>query len=93
MLRWGYIVKASSNGKGFVWFIVILGAVSGSIIGDIIGSNITWLSLLKDSYSIGTQTPFVLDLKVLVLTLGLNFKINIMSIIGTIMAIILYKRY
>jgi len=93
MLRWGYIVKVSSNGKGFMWFIVILGAVSGSIIGDIIGSNIAWLSLLKDSYSIGTQTPFVLDLKVLVLTLGLNFKINIMSIIGTIMAIILYKRY
>jgi len=86
-------VKASSNGKGFVWFIIILGAVGGSIIGDIIGSNIAWLSLLKDSYSIGTQTPFVLDLKVLVLTLGLNFKINIMSIIGTIMAIILYKRY
>ena len=86
-------MKASSNGKGFVWFIIILGAVGGSIIGDIIGSNIAWLSLLKDSYSIGTQTPFVLDLKVLVLTLGLNFKINIMSIIGTIMAIILYKRY
>jgi len=93
MLRWGYIVKASSNGKGFVWFIIILGAVGGSIIGDIIGSNITWLSLLKDSYSIGTPAPFVFDLKVFVLTLGLNFKINIMSIIGTIMAIILYKRY
>ena len=86
-------MKASSNGKGFVWFIIILGAVGGSIIGDIIGSNIAWLSLLKDSYSIGTPAPFVFDLKVFVLTLGLNFKINIMSIIGTIMAIILYKRY
>lgn len=86
-------MKVSSNGKGFMWFIVILGAVGGSIIGDIIGSNITWLSFLKDSYSIGTPAPFVLDFKVFVLTLGLNFKINIMSIIGTIMAIILYKRY
>ncbi|MBP1744299.1 MAG: hypothetical protein H6Q58_1277 [Firmicutes bacterium] len=86
-------MKVSSNGKGFMWFIIILGAVSGSIIGDIVGNNVSWLSFLKASYSIGTQAPLVLDLKVLVLTLGLNFKINIMSIIGTIMAIILYKRY
>jgi hypothetical protein len=86
-------VKVSSNGKGFMWFIIILGAVSGSIIGDIAGSNISWLSFLKASYSIGTQSPLVLDLKVMVLALGLNFKINIMSIIGTVMAIILYKRY
>lgn len=86
-------MKVSANGKGFMWFIIILGAISGSIIGDIVGSSISWLSLLKASYSIGTQAPLTLDLKVLVLALGLNFKINIMSIIGTITAIILYKRY
>jgi hypothetical protein len=93
MLRWGYIVKVSANGKGFMWFIIILGAVSGSIIGEIAGNSISWLSVLKASYSIGTQAPLVLDLKVLVLTLGLNLKINIMAIIGTVLAIILYKRY
>lgn len=93
MLRWGYNVKGISKGAGFKWFVIILGAVSGSIIGDILGSNISQLSFLKAAYSIGTAEPLIVNLKIFVLTLGLNFNINIMTIIGTIVAIILYRRY
>jgi len=86
-------VKNISGSKGFMWFIIILGAISGSILGEILGNNISQLALLKAAYTIGTTAPLVLDLKVLVLTFGLQFHINIMTIIGTILAIIIYRRY
>ena len=93
MLRWGYNVKGMVKAGGFRWFVIILGAVSGSILGDILGNNISQLSFLKAAYSIGTAAPLIVNLKIFVLTLGFNFNINIMTIIGTIMAIMLYRRY
>ncbi len=86
-------MKGIAKNRGFMWFVIILGAVSGSILGEILGTSFQSMSFLKSAYSIGTYSPLVLNLKVLVLTLGLNFNINIMTIIGTIMAIILYKKY
>lgn len=86
-------MKGIVKNRGFMWFVVILGAVSGSILGDILGSSFHSVDFLKSAYSIGTTTPFILNLKIFVLTLGLNFNINIMTIIGTIVAIILYRRY
>ncbi|MGE5629069.1 MAG: DUF4321 domain-containing protein [Solirubrobacterales bacterium] len=86
-------MKGIGKNQGFKWFLIVLGAVSGSILGDILGSNFSSLYFLKAAYSIGTSAPVILNLKVFVFTLGLNFNINIMTIIGTIVAIILYRRY
>lgn len=86
-------MRGVEKGISFLWFIIFLGAVCGSLIGDILGTNLGILKFFKDSYAIGTSTPIVLNLKVMVLTLGLNFNINIMTIIGVIVAIILYRRY
>lgn len=86
-------MKGAEKGIGFLWFIIFLGAVCGSFVGDILGNNLTFISFLKDSYAIGTSTPIMLNLKVMVITLGLNFNINIMTIIGIIMSIILYRRF
>ncbi|WPC42880.1 DUF4321 domain-containing protein [Clostridium sp. JS66] len=86
-------MRGAEKGIGFLWFIIFLGAVCGSLIGDILGNNLSFLSFLKNSYAIGTSTPISLNLKVMIVTLGLNFNINVMTIIGIIMAIILYKRH
>lgn len=86
-------VSGAEKSVSFLWFIIFLGAVLGSFIGDILGDKLTILSFFKNSYAIGTPTPIVLNLKIMVLTLGLNFNINIMTIIGIIMAIILYRRH
>lgn len=86
-------VRGAEKSISFLWFVIFLGAVCGSLIGDILGDSLSILSFLKNSYSVGMSTPIVLNLKVMVLTLGLNFNINIMTIIGVIMAIILYRRY
>lgn len=85
-------MRGAEKSIGFLWFIIFLGAVCGSLAGDILGNNLSSLSFLKNSYAIGMSTPVVLNLKVMDITLGLNFNINIMTIIGIILAIILYRR-
>lgn len=77
---------------GFFIFLILLGAISGKLIGDIVGNSVKWLSCLKVTYAIGTAAPINLDLKVLAITFGINFNLNIMSIFGVVLAIILYKR-
>ena len=85
-------MKNGEKHRGFFIFIILLSAIGGKFIGDIAGNSIKGLSFLKTSFAIGTTTPINLDLKVLAITFGINFNLNIMSIIGVILAIILYKR-
>ena len=84
--------SAERKNKYFIFFILI-GAISGSFIGGLLGDNINALKFLKNTYTIGTSTPMLIDFKVLAVTFGINFNINIMSIIGIILAIILYRKY
>lgn len=87
-------MRSSANGKkSLLWFFILVGAISGSLLGDMIGNNVEKLHFLNNSCSIGTANPFTLNLKVMTITLGVNLKVNIMTIIGVILAIILYKRY
>ncbi|MCI1945812.1 DUF4321 domain-containing protein [Clostridium luticellarii] len=86
-------MKGAEKRKGFLWLFIFLGAILGSVLGDAIGNNFSFLSLFKDSYSVGMTEPVVLNLKVMTATFGVNFKVNIMTIIGIIMAIILYRKY
>lgn len=77
----------------FFVFIVFLGAITGSLIGDIVGKSVKSLSFFKNVYTVGVSEPIHLNLKVVALTFGLNFNINLMSIIGIILAIILVRKY
>lgn len=86
-------MKGAGKSRGFVCFFIFLGAICGSLIGDTVGNSFSFLSFFKNFYSIGTTEPIVLNLKVIVLTLGITFSINIMTIIGIIIAIILYRKY
>jgi hypothetical protein len=79
--------------NGFLLFIVLLGAICGSFIGDILGSNVKALSFLNSTYPIGTSNPIILNLKVVQFTFGINFYINILAIVGVVLAILLYRKY
>ncbi len=85
--------ESGSFGKLFI-FIVLIGAIAGTLIGDIAGSNFAILGFLKtSSYAFGTSAPITLNLRVITVTFGINFYINLMTIIGIIVAIILYRKY
>ena len=62
--------------------------------GGFIGSlteGVSFLSWLNYGQSFGFASPIVLDLGILVITFGLSIKITIASIIGVLIAIIIYR--
>ncbi|GAA0747573.1 DUF4321 domain-containing protein [Clostridium oceanicum] len=85
-------MKGIEKSKSLFGVFILLGAILGSISGEIIGNNFSVLSFLKSSYTIGTTSPMALNLKVFNLTLGLSININIMTIIGIIVSILLYRK-
>ena len=68
-------------------FLMIL---SGIVIGGFIGSLFPD-TFLNYGQSFGTTEPLILNLGVLILTFGLNVKITMASIIGIVIAIIIYR--
>ncbi|GAA0122066.1 MAG: DUF4321 domain-containing protein [Clostridium argentinense] len=74
-------------------FVILLAAISGSFIGEVLSKSIRFLDILGKSYSIGLSEPFLLDLKVIGITFGIHFNINLMSVICVILAIILFRKY
>ncbi|MCB2288717.1 DUF4321 domain-containing protein [Clostridium sp. CS001] len=84
--------NAEKRNQYFIFFILI-GAISGSFIGELLGNNINALKFLSSTYTIGMRNPMLIDLKVLAVNFGINFNINIMSMVGVVLAIILYRKY
>ena len=77
-----------------IW-ILILFILSGLVIGGLLGelaSKVDFLWWLSYGQSFGLSSPLELDLNIVKLTFGLMFKINIASILGMIIAIIIYHR-
>ena len=76
------------------WILVLFllgGIVIGGLLGDL-ASKIEFLSWLSYGQQFGLTSPIELDLSVIKITFALIFKINIASIIGIILAILIYKK-
>ena len=86
-------MKSAERRNQYFIFFILIGAISGSFIGELLGDNINALRFLRNTYTIGMSSPMLIDFKVLAVTFGINFNINIMSIIGVVLAIILYRKY
>ena len=77
-----------------IWVLLVF-ILSGLVIGGLLGqlaSNIDWLWWLSYSQTFGLQEPIVLDLSVVTVTFALMFKISVASIIGMLLAILIYKK-
>jgi hypothetical protein len=75
---------------------VAVGAILGGILGQLL-SNVGALSSLMPylvtTYPVFDTTPITINLYVIQLTLGLAFAPNIMSILGIVLALVLFRRY
>ena len=89
----GVLMKYGNSKRGYLALYLIVGALAGTLLGDILGSKFRDLDFLKITYTIGTPKTIAFDLKVLYFTFGLNLYINLMTIIGIILAIIIYKKH
>lgn len=77
-----------------IWILLVF-ILSGLVIGGLLGqlaSSVDWLWWLSYSQTFGLQDPIVLDLSVVTITFALMFKISVASIIGMLLAILIYKK-
>ncbi len=84
-------MKGTGSKNAWALFLMLL---AGIVIGGFIGTltkDVSALSWLSYGQSFGLNDPIVLDLGVLVLTFGLSINISIASIIGVVLAIIIYR--
>lgn len=82
------------KGEGSKLILVLL-VLSGIVIGGFLGSLASGTSFLKwldFGYGFGQETPLVLDLHIMRLTLQVYFNITIASIIGILLAVFLYRK-
>ncbi|WBW95870.1 DUF4321 domain-containing protein [Oceanirhabdus sp. W0125-5] len=78
----------------FLIFLVLLGGVAGTLVGDILGSKFDSLNFLSDySYNLGLTTPLVFDVKVLKITFGFSIYCNLMTVLGMILGAVVYRNY
>lgn len=68
------------------FLLILAGIVIGGFIGNLL--PVDWLNYGE---SFGLSSPIVLDLGILCITFGLSIKISVASIIGIILAIIIYR--
>ena len=84
-------MRTKDRGKIISILFVLAGLVIGGLIGDLAG-NVNWLNWLAFGEEFGLKSPIVLDLNVMAITLGLTIKINIASIIGVVIALVIYRK-
>lgn len=77
-----------------IWLLILFilsGLVIGGLIGELAG-KIDFLWWLSYGQSFGLSSPIQLNLSIVQITFGLMLKINIASIIGMLLAIVIYKK-
>ena len=84
------------TGRAWVLLLLMLcGVVIGSFLG-LVTKDISWLSWLDYGMTFGIGTggegALVLNLGVIILTFGLSIKISVASIIGVVIAFLIYRR-
>lgn len=73
-----------------LFLLLLAGIVLGGFIGELT-NGVAGLSWLNYGQSFGFSNPIVLNLGILVITFGLTIKITIASIVGVVLAIIIYR--
>lgn len=81
--------RGYSRGNGWILFLMILsGIVIGGFLGELLGQ---YVPILKYGMNLGVSTH-TWNLKILELTIGFKFNINMFSVLGILAAIFFYKR-
>ena len=82
-------MRSTKNG----WTLLLL-VLAGVVLGGFIGSlteGISGLSWLSYGQAVGVETPIILDLGILMITFGMTIRITIASIVGIVLAILVYR--
>jgi len=84
-------MRGTGGKNSWALFLLILaGIVLGGFIG-MLSQGVSALRWLGYGQTFGFNEPIVLNLGILVITFGLTIKITIASIIGVVIAVIIYR--
>lgn len=86
---------AASRGLGLVMLIVVAGLVVGSLLGELLGSLLPagWIQeLLTRGPTVGLAPPATLDLRLVSLTVGVALKVNVVGVLGILIAALALRR-
>lgn len=82
-------MRGAGKNRWALFLLILAGIVLGSFIATLT-AGISGLSWLSYGQTFGFENPIVLDLGIMVVTFGMTIKITIASIIGIIVAAIIY---
>jgi hypothetical protein len=83
--------RSGAKNNWALFLLILAGIVIGGFLGELT-DEISYLSWLSFGYPFGMETPLILDFKVVYLQFQILFNMNIASILGTIIAIIIYRK-
>ena len=86
---------AAPRGLGPILLILVAGLVIGSLLGELVGSLLP-SGLVQDVLTrgpqIGLTPPATLDLRFAALTFGIMLKVNVVGILGVVIAALALRR-
>lgn len=86
---------SARRGLGVVILVVVAGLVVGSLLGELLGQLLPsgWLQdLFTRGPTIGLTSPVTLDLRLLSFTFGFAFKVNLVGVLGIVIAAVTLRR-
>ncbi len=85
-------VTKKTYGKNYwaLFLLILAGIVLGGFFGNL-AAGVPFLSWLGYGQAFGLTSPLVLDIGMLVITFGISIKISLASIIGVLVAILIYR--
>jgi hypothetical protein len=78
-----------------ILLVVVAGLVIGSLLGELIGSLLPAgrvHDLLTRGPTIGLTPPATLDLHFLAITFGLGLKVNLVGVVGVVIAVVALRK-
>ena len=86
---------AAHRGVGLMLLVAVTGLIVGSLLGELLASILpAWLGqdLLAKGPTIGLNPPSTLDLRFLALTFGFTIKVNLVGVVGIVIAALTLRR-
>lgn len=86
---------AASRGLGLIILIVVAGLVVGSLLGELVASLLPSglvHDLLTRGPQIGLSPPATVDLRFIALTFGMMLKVNVVGLLGVVLAALALRR-
>ena len=84
------------RGLGLLLLAIVVGLVFGSLLGELLAQFVAapWLKdVLTRGPMLGLTPPATLDLRLLSVTFGILFKVNVVGVLGILVALVIVRRF